>query len=717
MSARQKLSVFASSTSGDLKSYRAVARLVLLEMVCMPVMMDHFGALATPTLSACYEKLQEADLMLLLVAFRREWVPTTEEGGNGIDSITACELAFARSKNIPVRAMASSTWLGLASRTAPPKCVDRSDVLWQYVVPLPWSNPMRRVYLVLAKNGLQILLSLVLFAFGTSALSQNKRPQVKQSQAEPTLPINGASAFWGRGAASAASLSSCALLSQRLEMAGASKNATFLQDFPYDAYLEKCGVADFTLLERDRSLLEENGLDGDTFLSNLISRYLVRHPPDPTSQGDVERVLDLSDRALTFRTDDGNHPPAYDIIGYMVLDDLVIRVKRDIESKRLVENRSETQYILKALADRKYYVSFPPSLWKKLCEHIKAKDWNYIAVRLWEEIVQYRSILLVTFALLVSLLLFVRRFVARFVKPTAKARSISTGSGNAAILSLLVLISAGCIHQANAQVGSYYQGNVLIDRLYVGSEEIGSVTWIRRGPDRIKAKYFASGNVVQKYSTFDRPTVLVCEGAFSVLRENNVGLEPEGLTVDNGEIVNRDLSTTMDGLVVVYATGGIVVADIGDGNLKVVDDRGEKKLDVRDSADKTYLLNWAVRNRATIFQTQLLASTRGLRLNVLRAHKELRERRFLAIVKDKNTDEVKHVIVNLTKPYYLGESTQLIYNYLQTHQVTVVALLNLDVGNYDILEVYDQNRQHLSYPTGTRRVSTATNLLVYYDAK
>lgn len=114
MSPKQKFSVFVSSTSEDLESYRAVARLVVLDMQWMPLMMEHWGALASPTVQTCYEKLEQADLMLLLVAFRRGWIPTTQEGGNGIDSITACELAFARSRNVPVLAMLANgrTWPG-----------------------------------------------------------------------------------------------------------------------------------------------------------------------------------------------------------------------------------------------------------------------------------------------------------------------------------------------------------------------------------------------------------------------------------------------------------------------------------------------------------------------------------------------------------------------------------------------------------------------------
>jgi len=113
MASKQKLSVFVSSTSKDLKNYRAVARLAILDMGWFPEMMEHFGTSPEDTVPACCEKLSGCDLMLLIQAFTRGWVPTPEQQGNGSDSITACELACARKLKIPVLVMmASETWPG-----------------------------------------------------------------------------------------------------------------------------------------------------------------------------------------------------------------------------------------------------------------------------------------------------------------------------------------------------------------------------------------------------------------------------------------------------------------------------------------------------------------------------------------------------------------------------------------------------------------------------
>ncbi len=71
-------------------------------------MMEDFGASASPTVTACLEELAQCQLMVLVVAFRKGWTPSNEQGGNGQDSITALELGFARSKRIPVLALLAS---------------------------------------------------------------------------------------------------------------------------------------------------------------------------------------------------------------------------------------------------------------------------------------------------------------------------------------------------------------------------------------------------------------------------------------------------------------------------------------------------------------------------------------------------------------------------------------------------------------------------------
>jgi len=107
------ITVFVSSTARDLEDYRAVARNVVLDLHWRPEMMEHFDALPEPTVEACCTALERCDLVLLIVAWRQGWVPSVEQGGNGRDSITALELAHARSKRIPVLVLlAGKSWPG-----------------------------------------------------------------------------------------------------------------------------------------------------------------------------------------------------------------------------------------------------------------------------------------------------------------------------------------------------------------------------------------------------------------------------------------------------------------------------------------------------------------------------------------------------------------------------------------------------------------------------
>jgi nucleoside 2-deoxyribosyltransferase len=109
---KKQLNVFISSTSEDLKEYRSTARLAVSDLGWVPQMMENMGSQTERTVLACLKLLAKCDLVVLLVAFRRGWVPTIEQGGNGTDSITALEFEFAKGEKIPVIIMRASdeTW-------------------------------------------------------------------------------------------------------------------------------------------------------------------------------------------------------------------------------------------------------------------------------------------------------------------------------------------------------------------------------------------------------------------------------------------------------------------------------------------------------------------------------------------------------------------------------------------------------------------------------
>ena len=108
------LRVFISSTAEDLRDWRLAARDVVLDLGWHPELLnEHGGADARPTVKMCRERLADCDLVVLLVAFRRGWVPDVDAGGDGMQSITAIELAQARELGIPVLVfLAEDTWPG-----------------------------------------------------------------------------------------------------------------------------------------------------------------------------------------------------------------------------------------------------------------------------------------------------------------------------------------------------------------------------------------------------------------------------------------------------------------------------------------------------------------------------------------------------------------------------------------------------------------------------
>lgn len=107
--------VFVSSTSEDLKSFRAVARDAVLKIGWVPVMMEYFTAVPEATVQACCDKLAPCQVLLLIQAFRRGWTPTKEQGGDGVQSMTALEVAYANEPQhkIDILALlANKTWPG-----------------------------------------------------------------------------------------------------------------------------------------------------------------------------------------------------------------------------------------------------------------------------------------------------------------------------------------------------------------------------------------------------------------------------------------------------------------------------------------------------------------------------------------------------------------------------------------------------------------------------
>ena len=94
--------VFISSTSEDLKEHRAAARDAAIPAGFLPSMMEYFTASGKRRpLKACLAKVDEADLVVAIVAHRYGWVPGGKRNSGG-KSITwlECEHAVKKGKEV-----------------------------------------------------------------------------------------------------------------------------------------------------------------------------------------------------------------------------------------------------------------------------------------------------------------------------------------------------------------------------------------------------------------------------------------------------------------------------------------------------------------------------------------------------------------------------------------------------------------------------------------
>jgi hypothetical protein len=254
----------------------------------------------------------------------------------------------------------------------------------------------------------------------------------------------------------------------------------------------------------------------------------------------------------------------------------------------------------------------------------------------------------------------------------------------------------------------YRDRNVTINSLDIGGFPYGQEIELKRKTGRIRAKYFASGAVVEKYMAW-RPfndVVLVCSGAFT-----NDYQSPQGLTIDGGVLVNKLVDTKMDGLIVVYPNGGIAVSNLEDGNLRY--GSPETVANLRSYRDLQGFIDWAEGQQATVFQTQLLAYNNELKLEVEKARTSKAERRILVIARNP-LGEVSHIIYNITTSEFLGDAASNILKFAQLQRgLEVVAMLNLDTGGENILEVYNDYGFKVTSPAGTVPLAMAVNLIAW----
>jgi len=246
--------------------------------------------------------------------------------------------------------------------------------------------------------------------------------------------------------------------------------------------------------------------------------------------------------------------------------------------------------------------------------------------------------------------------------------------------------------------------------------ETYSMVVMRREGERIKAKYFAAKdngrdvyNRYLEWKKYNPNVVLLSSGTYTDNYDN-----PQGLTIDNGIMVNRSLiHGKMDALVIVYATGGIAVSDLKKGDLGV--NGISRKLDLRGSStDLIDFIEWANEQEATVFQTHLLVYKNEIKVKAATSSKDLRERRFLAVGRDESGQYV-HVIIHNPTHATLYEGSRKALEFLREFRnMDVTFMINLDTGAQDVFELHNSDCTVNATIKGEKPPSKAVNLLAYY---
>lgn len=429
-------------------------------------------------------------------------------------------------------------------------------------------------------------------------------------------------------------------------------NPEFLYKFPYVDLIKICNIRNVNQVEKYRSYIQDNRGIGNDFICSLIDSYLSEVSKSQSLKNAIYDLVLTGEIYLSTKPTTLNQKTGeiYDVIGYYILG----RVSSLIVENQSDFNAAEFSSLRDRLKKHKVYLNIEEDFITK----IKNAPPGY----LW------------------------RRFKSLFITDERDQINLS-----------------GYTYTWQP----HPQKIVSIFAINQGGNIIGKSIWMSR--PEIKAKYFASGNAYKGFYNFalHNKVLFFTSGGYS----NNFR-EPEGITIENGDIINSVILPGRDALVIVEKNGGLRVCNLG-ARFSLPNLR--RKINPRNSLiDYTYFINWCRQNSATVFQTHLLVYSDEILIDPEKAPKKIRERRFLVCVRDDN-EKLHHVLFHITKPKALANLTFEIYDAMKRRGKKIESIINLDVGQYDILTVYDALGNQVSDIKGkVSNASIATNLLVYH---
>jgi hypothetical protein len=438
----------------------------------------------------------------------------------------------------------------------------------------------------------------------------------------------------------------------------------FLNQFPYKNYLKNVPFTDFKILEMHRDSLNADTLRqglGDEFLYALGDNFLKIYPVIATTQ-QLNAKISIGEKYLSKKANiRGQDAEIYQLIGYFILGKVAQKIENEFKSGKFDLTQPENEAIINRLSKNKVFLSIDKSDWDKMLAAVQEGQWNYIWDRVNKKISEYK------------------------------------GEGT----------SVNKLKLGNFK--SKTQEGVEIYAIREADKTVGYSIWMQ--DPSVKVAYFASGKAYSRYSSFAKnmgnsDCILATTGGFT-----NSQNQPEGLTIDDGKMVNAVLKPERHALVIVEKDGKMHVENLKKGFLLP---QIQRQIDPLSSLrDYSALISWAKSSGATLFQTQLLAHNNQPLIEISKAPNQLRERRLLVMISDPN-GTLHNVIFSINVNKNLAVITEEIFDVMKLRNKKVEAILNLDVGSYNILRVMDANGKEVGALRGPVSIYKATNLVVFY---
>jgi len=503
-------------------------------------------------------------------------------------------------------------------------------------------------------------------------------------------------------------------------------NEQFIDEFPYQSYLKDVEFTDFKQLQYDRySIYRKRDINdniGDRFIFKLAETFIKLYPIDDATLMAKLSIAESFIRDKSYFNSGVNE--IYKITGYYLMGQVARKIENNINSKKVSLAKYEKDGVIKRLKDSDVNISIKVSSVDKAIANVKKGNFEYIydrvVLRIKEHLFPLANYLKIDISDFLTSVVVVFILMFLFSRKTRIASIVVI----ALVFVLPFFVNGekisnpmpkGYVPNPQITLSSAKKINNGVDTFILKGKNnttIGQSIWMNRR--YVQAKYIATNNVYKSYQLLrtKKNVVLASAGGFT----NQRGL-PLGLTIDDGKVVNAILRHDRDGLLLVQKNGGIRVLNLKRKSFHLPGLKNPIGNPLNSLMAYSDLLNWATSYRATIFQVQLLAYSNKLLIDSKKAPNQLRERRLLALFSDNGNGDVQHAVFNIESSYNLATITEEIFGIIAIRNKKIEAIVNLDVGTYNILNVFDANNRMLQHIKGPVDISTATNLLVYTEKR